>query len=110
MNTEKQIVGEWTTWPNPISSVDPDAQVIVCRRNGNTWWGPYAALMLEVRMGRVTDIVAYAVVTPYVAQPWRAEHGQEFWYVTTGGKSHRWTERFDDFCNRAYEAGNYYQT
>ena len=109
MNTEKQIAGEWTPWAGGECPVDPSVLVLVSLRDSATERRRAGALRWR-HHGSPDDIIAYCLITPYVAQPWRAEHGQEFWYVTTGAKSKRWTERFDDFCNRAYEAGNYYQT
>lgn len=99
----------WTPWNGGECPVGYDAEVLIQREDGRydqckageLFWAP---------CGKPYSITAFCVIAPYVARPWRAEEGQEFWYVTTGGKSKRWTERFDEFCDRAYEAGNYYQT
>lgn len=106
----KQIVGEWTPWSGaPEAPLPDDTQVLVQYRDGDIDEGTVDTWFWE-HLGSKGDIVAYAVITSYVAPAWRAERGREFFYVTTKGRAMRWTEKEDDFCNKVYEAGNYYQT
>lgn len=107
----KQIVGEWTPWDG--SSLTPplksETEVVVQFRSGQCGYSDVSDWSWN-HDGEQSDIVAYAVIKPYVEPVWRALKGEPFWYVDSFGASHCWTERFDSFCDITYEAGNYYQT